>query len=106
MKSPVHRTLGHILYELYSYAAAGVLGFYIGCMGAILILFELGLQHPNRQVPVWVNIITWPIYIVPIIFFYGGSLLSCEAKSSHSAEVTQTGSLSVVCSKKGFRILS
>ena len=66
MKLHNHKTLWFILNEIFSYAAAGVLGFYIGCVGGIVILFGLGLQHPNSQIPVWVSIIAWPVYIVPI----------------------------------------
>jgi hypothetical protein len=68
VKYPNFKTLLFILNEIFGYAAAGVLGFYIGCVGGIVIVFGLGLQHPNRHIPVWVSIIAWPVYIVPIIF--------------------------------------
>jgi heme/copper-type cytochrome/quinol oxidase subunit 2 len=67
VKFPNSKTLWFVLYEIYSYAAAGVLGFYIGCAGGLVIFFGFGLQHPNKEMPVWVSLIAWPVYIVPII---------------------------------------
>ena len=60
-----------VLKATLDYALFGALGLHIGGLTAILIFFGFGLQHPNHDIPRWLQLASWIIIFgpVPLVVF-------------------------------------
>jgi hypothetical protein len=59
------RKVLRMMNSIFGYCAAGVLGFFIGALVLISIMFVGGFHRPDRPIPWWLSILEWPIIIVP-----------------------------------------